>query len=215
MLMAFFVIPLLIYAALFIFKPNWRERLAFWGAATAAFISLAAFLVTIYNADLWSNGERIVWAGVKSKTGELTVGGNIESASIGWANEAFAPEIKATLRGAQTDLEISGGAGFVFDEKKGEYLNGEIVPPNAPKTFGGYKFQKREGFFCGDYLQISQGENLLVEINLPNVRKDRVYNLDSAIEKATQNLTAKGDRQSSWLCSTASAVKPAQRLPLI
>lgn len=199
MLLLFFTLPLLAYLFVYLCFPKYRKLLPLSGALAIALISLSALLFAVSNASFRTDGKRIVWSGLKSKTAELTVGGIQETDFIGWANGSFSPKLKAVQANSQIALEISGGDGFVLDEKKNEYLNGEIVADNQPKNFGDYAYKKFEKTFSNNRLQISKGENLLTEIYLPDVKKDKVFNLDFLIERATQNLTPEGETDAGWL----------------
>jgi hypothetical protein len=193
MLLSLFVLPLLAYLFVYLRLPKYRNLLPSVGVFGIALISLLAFLFAVYNASLWTDGKRIVWSGLKSKTQEMTIGGVQETDYIGWANGAFSPKLKANLSGAQVQLEFTGGDGFVLDEKTNEYLVGEMLAENQRKNLGAYNFQKTEKTFSNNRLEVRQGDDLLTEIYLPGVGKDRVFNLDLLVERATQNLTPKGD----------------------
>lgn len=211
MLILLFLLPLIALLAVFVFLPQQRKNLNRF-CAIAAFISLAAMIYAVNSSPLWKDGERIVWSGISSKSTELIVGGNVETASVGWANGAFSPKIKATSGEKQTKLEISGGGGFVRRETTNEYINGAVIEVEKPQTIGNYTYQKTSGFFCGTRLNISLNNNLLVQIKLPETAKDRVYNLDSVVNNATQNLTPKGEKQSSLFCSAEYKLAPTERL---
>ncbi len=211
MLILFFLLPLLALLALFIFLPQQRKNLH-WFCGFAAFVSLAAMIYAVNSSPLWKDGERIVWSGISSKSTELIVGGNAETAFVGWANGAFSPKIKVVSAEKQTKLEISGGGGFVRHETKNEYLNGALIEDEKAQTIGNYTYQKTSGFYCGTRLNISLNNNLLVQIKLPDTAKDRVYNLDSVVNNATQNLTPKGEKQSGLFCKPEYNLAPSERL---
>ncbi|HMS39256.1 MAG TPA: hypothetical protein PKE69_03460, partial [Pyrinomonadaceae bacterium] len=96
-------------------------------------------------------------------------------------------------------------------EATNEYINGALIEDEKPQTIGNYTYQKTSGFFCGTRLNISLNNNLLVQIKLPETAKDRVYNLDSVVNNATQNLTPKGEKQSSLFCSADYKLAPTER----
>nr|HMS42708.1 hypothetical protein [Pyrinomonadaceae bacterium] len=107
MLILLFLLPLIALLAVFVFLPQQRKNLNRF-CAIAAFVSLAAMIYAVNSSPLWKDGERIVWSGISSKSTELIVGGNVETASVGWANGSFSPKIKAVSAEKQTKLEISG-----------------------------------------------------------------------------------------------------------
>jgi len=215
MLLAFFLVPLLAFLAIYIFLPQYREKLPILCGITA-FISLGAMFYAINSSPLWSDGERLVWSGVKAKNEELIIGGNAETSFVGWANGSFAPKVKAVLDGTQTKLEISGGAGFIRNENnqgapEEDYLNGEIISA-TPSAIGKFTFKKTGSFYCGNRLEVLENGNLLVQIKLPSTNKDRVYNLDSVIDRAAQNLTPQGEKTGEWFCAPNYTLSPPERI---
>ncbi len=214
MLVLFFLLPLLVFLAVYIFLPQQRKNLPLL-CGLIAFISLVTMIYAVNSSPLWNDGERIVWSGLKSKSEELIIGGNAETAVVGWANGSFAPRVKASISGQQTKLEISGSAGFVRNEANNEYLNGEVVSVENFQTIGKYDFKKTESYLCGTRLNILRNNNLLVQINLPSTAKDRVYNLDAVVDRAAQNLSPRGEKKHEWFCSPDFKLAPLERIKQI
>ncbi|HEX9962634.1 MAG TPA: hypothetical protein VGB00_16995, partial [Pyrinomonadaceae bacterium] len=198
MLIFFLLFPLIVYAALYFVFPAQRKTILFPGAIAVAFISLATMIYAVSTAAWWTDGKRVAWTGVKSHNQEISVGGATENALVGWTNNMFAPAVKARLVGAQLEMEISGGAGFVFDEKGARYLNGNLLEHQKPKDAAGYIFIKKDGWLRNQ-VEIKQGEKSLLQIELPAVRRDTVFNLDTLIERATRDLTPEGRMNVGWL----------------
>lgn len=197
MLIFFLLFPLIIYAALYFLFPARRTTILIPGAIAVAFISLATLIYAVSTAAWWTDGKRVAWTGVKSHNQEISIGGATESALVGWTNNMFAPLVKARLVSGHLEMEISGGAGFVFDEKGGRYLNGDLLEHQKTKDSAGYVFIKKDGWLRNQ-LEIKQADKSLVQIELPAVRRDTVFNLDALIEKETRSLTPEGETNVGW-----------------
>jgi cell division protein FtsW (lipid II flippase) len=214
MLIAFFLVPVLIYIAIYIFKPKFRGFLPIAGCLIIALTSLLTLFYAVNSAELWKSGERIVWSGFKSKTSEIEIGGNSETAIMGWVNGNFTPKVKAKIDNKQTTLEISDGGGFVQDVKTGKFLNGEEISLNET-NFNDFTIKKTESLVCGNSLEIFKSGKLTVQIFLPKLSKDKAYNFDSIIERATQNLNLKGEKRNEWICQPNYVLSFEERLKLV
>lgn len=182
-----FFAPLLVYIALYFYARTRLRRTSLIAAALIAFISSMAVLKGVFFSSHWPKGTEVAWTGIESTGDALSIGGPLEKAVVGWPNGSFAPSLKVTaISDDLATLEITAGRAFIFDESTGNCLNGTVIGPGEPQTFGEYTFHiSRDWLFWRYRLEISGSEHqTLADFRLPAFPEGRarVYSLEGLIE---------------------------------
>jgi cell division protein FtsW (lipid II flippase) len=175
-------------------KPvKWLVDFLHYGALTVALTSLVALLVTVFVSPRWPESAQIAWTGLETTETSLQVGGNPETAIVGWPNGSFAPSINVKAKGGDlAAIQMSEGSGFVFDESAWRFLNGEALPIDQKNQIGEFVFQVTKTLFGNRRVEIFKGSKNLADFTMES--ENRAYPLVAFIEKSI----ARRSSESLW-----------------
>lgn len=187
-----FLLPLILYVIARRFIGQ-NPLLTITAALAVALTSTLCGLAALFYAEAWTPQAQIAWTGVRSHNNLLTIGGARETATIGWSNNAFSPQLTVAAEGDNASLEISGGDAFVQRESDGtkEYLNGSSIGSDFVPARGNYKLRvQSDWLYFGRYLEVSDNSQIIASIRLPSVSGDKVFALDNLLEARTKEITS-------------------------
>ncbi|MGI8783249.1 MAG: hypothetical protein ACR2L2_06320 [Acidobacteriota bacterium] len=186
-----FLAPLLIYCVLFRRFPNAR-LMPFVLAAAVAIWSAVAVIVVISFSPHWPDGTQIAWTGVETSGRTIRIGGPREQSVVGWPSGAFKPALEVTNLGdGGAALSISGGRAFVFDDRRGSFVNGLVVPLGASQAFGNFRISVKRRWLFWQRIEILDGSGrVLVKFTLPLwlARRSRAYSMLDRVERNAADL---------------------------
>jgi cell division protein FtsW (lipid II flippase) len=197
-----FVFPCLLYLALYLLfsrniLPTPRLGLAsLILASVIALISSVTLLFVLRFSTNWSGRTQVEWTGVEVIGQPLVIGGAREQALVGWPNESFAPVLKVTALDEHTGaVEISSGEAFLYDEKKNQFLNGEVIRVGRSKIVGEFTIKVSGSYYLWQQVDVADSKNeVWASFDLPAamIKRDRVYSLAErvngySVEKIRQN----------------------------
>jgi len=182
-----FFIPCLLYFLTFILcsrKASLRPWLGVGSLVLTviiAIISSVTVLVVLRFLTNWSARTQFEWTGVEFVGQPFMMGGEREQGIVGWPNESFSPAVKFwTTDQGRLRMEISGGQAFLYDEKQGVFLNGEVIPQGSVKSRGDFSIRLTWRYRFWQRVEVLDSSNQVwASFDLPAtlIRRSRVYSL--------------------------------------
>ncbi len=182
-----FLLPCLFYFVVFVLcsrKPTLRPWLGIGSLVLTVFIAIIStltVLVVLRFLTNWPARTQFEWTGVEFVGQPFMVGGEREQGIIGWPNESFLPTVKFwTTDQGRLRMEISGGQAFLYDEKQGVFLNGDIIPQGSVKARGDFSIRLTRNYHFWQRVEVLDSSNQVwASFDLPAtlIRRSRVYSL--------------------------------------
>ena len=178
---------------------NRRHVAPFVVILLATLFAIPVILGPLVSVAEWPRSTQIAWTAAEAldrDNGALTIGGPEHSATIGWPNGMFWPEVRVEPSAGGLRLRTRGGDALVRVDK--QYANGDrIALGDGGKQLGKFSIElARRGWLRRRKLLIGRTPMAepLLELHPPPVHATRARSLDTLIASRLNDLRRSGER---------------------
>jgi hypothetical protein len=177
---------------------NRRQVVPFVAIVLAALLALPLVLGPLVSVADWPASTQVAWTAAEAidrTSGAMVIGGPESSATIGWPNGAFWPEVRVAPAGEGLQIGTRGGSALVRVD--GKYVNGDgIALGDGGKQLGKFSIElKRRGWLWRRKILIGRtpmAEPLIV-LTPPPPHATRARALDALLVSRLNDLRRSGE----------------------